>query len=146
MSEIAEARSGNTFTYFEFYYTLFEAADVTSFFWQPVLTAIGRSQLEFAGLQSRQAQAVVHWAHQMLRPASPLDVLNANAQLWRTLGEQAMEVMPRVAAAVDKASEAVLLREEPETIRRQHDTIILLDREPEAGWRPKERTLERKVA
>ncbi len=142
MNNLADPRAGNTFSYFQFYQSLFEAADATSFFWQPVLNAIGRSQLEFAGLQARQAQAVLHWAHQVVVPASPLAVINANAELWRTMTEQAMEAVPRFAAAVGAATEAVVPSIVPEPVKRARDTLILLDREEEA----EPAALERKVA
>jgi hypothetical protein len=141
MSNVAEQSAGNTSSYFPFYQALFEAVDVSSAIWQPVLNAIGRSQLDFAGLQARQAQAVLHWAHQIVQPASPLDLFNANAQLWRTMTEQYMEAMPRFAAAVSTATEAVAPTIRPAPARRPRDTLVLLDREEEATP-----ALERKVA
>ncbi len=51
---------------------------MSSAIWQPFLNAIGRSQLEFASLQARQAQAVLHWAHQIVQPASPMHIDDAN--------------------------------------------------------------------
>ena len=63
----------NTSPYYSFFQVLFDAIDTTSFFWQPYLKAIGGSQLELAGLQARQAQAVVRWTHQVLRPSSPME-------------------------------------------------------------------------
>ncbi len=91
--------------------------------------AIGRTQLEFASLQARQAQVYVHWAHRMMQPASPADVLNANAQLWATVAEQYVEAVPRVAAAIETATEAVAPTVLPLPAKQARDTLILLDRE-----------------
>jgi len=119
---------------------MFELADVTSCFWQPVFKAIGRTQLELAGLQARQTQAFVHWAHQLTRPATPADFLNANTQLWAAMMQGYFETAPRVTAAVETAAEAVahkkVLEIQPKPAR---DTLILLDRDVETAR-------ERKVA
>lgn len=141
MAEDVRIPARNTSQYYPFFQYMFEAADVTSTFWQPMLKAIGRTQLEFASLQARQAQAYVHWAHRIMQPASPTDFLNANAQLWTTVAEQYIEVVPRVAAAVETATEAVAPTALPLPAPKQaRDTLILLDRR-ESG-----EVLERKVA
>jgi hypothetical protein len=120
---------------------MFEAADMTSFFWQPVLKAVGGSQLELASLQARQAQAVMHWAHQILQPASPMDLLDANTRLWQTTIEHCAETMPYFAAAVGSAAQSVAPIVLPAPPKRSHDKLILIDRSHET-----EDALERKVA
>ncbi len=141
MAEDARIPAKNTSLYYPFYQYMFEAADVTSMFWQPMLKAIGRTQLEFASLQARQAQAYVRWAHRMLQPTSPADVLDANAQFWTTIAEQSIEAVPLVAAVVETATEAVVApRVLPLPAKQVRDTLILLDRK-ESGDVP-----ERKVA
>lgn len=131
MSGDAEVPVKNTSLYYPFFEYMFEAVDVTSYFWQPLLKSIGRTQLEFAGLQARQTRAMVHWSHRMMRATNPADCLAANAQLWETTLEQYVDVAPRVAAAVETAAEAVVTP--PEVHKLHHaaprrDTLILLDR------------------
>jgi len=130
----------STSLYYQFYQQAFEMVDATSFFWQPFLKAAGRTQLEVASLQARQAQAFVHWAHRMMQPATPVDVLNANAQFWATVTGQYIESVPRVAAAVEKAAEAVAPKVLPLPPKQTRDGLILLDRQ-DSG-----KSAERRVA
>jgi len=141
MTNFAETAAGNTSSYYPLYQMMFESADIASVFWQPLLKAIGRSQLELAGLQARQARAVIHWTHQILQPATPMDLLNANVQLWQTMTEQCVETVPRVVAAVGTATEAVAPIVLPAPVKRSRDTLILLDRREDA-----DKGSERKVA
>ncbi|CCB67397.1 MULTISPECIES: hypothetical protein [unclassified Hyphomicrobium] len=119
-----------TSLYYPFFQNMFELVDVTSFAWQPILKAIGRTHLEFASSQSRQSRAVVHWAHQMTRPATPADFFHANMQLWAAVMLECFETAPRVAAVVETAAESVA----PKVLELPHkpmrDTLILLDRDP----------------
>jgi hypothetical protein len=131
MTEGATNPRINTSLFYPFFQNMFETADATSCFWQPLLKAIGRTHLEFAGLQSRQSRALLHWTHQMMQPATPSDFFNANAQLWSTLMSDYLAAAPRVAAAVETAADAVtptVLRVPAKPI---HDTLILLDRDDE---------------
>jgi hypothetical protein len=74
-----------------------------------------------------------------MRPASPFDVINTNAQLWQAVTEQYVDVVPRVAAAVSTATQSVAPVVLPLPAKRPRDTLVLLDRE--GGDEP-----ERKVA
>ena len=42
-----------------------------------------------------------------MQPTSPLDIINTNAQLWQTMTEQYVDVVPRVAAAVTTVTQPV---------------------------------------
>jgi hypothetical protein len=128
MTGNAEKSASNTSAYYPIYQTVFEAVDMAASFWQPLLKAIGRSQLEFAGMQARQARAVMKWSHEILRPASPLDVINTNAQLWQAVTEQYVDVVPRVAAAVSTATRSVAPVVLPMPAKQSRDTLLLLDR------------------
>ena len=55
MTDNAATSAENTYSYYPVYQALFETADMASMFWQPLLKAVGRSQLELAALQARQA-------------------------------------------------------------------------------------------
>lgn len=137
MTDIAATSAENTYSYYPVYQALFETADMASMFWQPLLKAVGRSQLEMAGLQARQARAVMQWSQQILQPASPLDLINTHAQLWQTMTEQYVDVVPRVAAAVTTVTQSQTVLAMP--AKRSRDTLVLIDRQPK-------NELERKVA
>jgi hypothetical protein len=130
--------STTTSLYYQFYQQAFEMADTTSVFWQPFLKAAGRTQLEVASLHARQAQAFVYWAHRMMEPATPVDVLSAHAQFWTTVTGQYIETVPRVAAAVEKAAEAVTPKVMPLLPKPARDGLILLDRQT-SGEKPERR-------
>src|SRR5947209_3346324 len=108
----------NTLDYYHFFQSLFDAADATSSVWQPILKSVGRTQLEFAGMQARQGQAVLHWAQQMMQPRPLPDILKSNVELWSALMGQYMSVLPRVAAAAAASAVAPAVPPLPE---RHHD-------------------------
>lgn len=142
MAVSTEQAPRNTSSYYSFFQTLFDTIDTTSFFWQPYLKAIGGSQLELAGFQARQAQAVVRWAHQVFRPSSPVEMADANAQLWQTMINNCMDAAPRVvAAASTAATQSVAPIVLPMPPKRHRDTLVLLDRGETGG-----EDFERKVA
>jgi hypothetical protein len=130
MTEGTEETAHNTSLYYPAFQYMFEAADMAASFWQPTLKAIGRAQLELAGLQAKQTRAFIHWAYQWSRPTGPNAILNANAQFWSTIAQEYAETAPRVAAAVETAAEAAAMPEvlqmPPKPVR---DTLILLDRD-----------------
>jgi hypothetical protein len=142
MAGFAEQSPRNTSPYFSFYQTLFDTIDTTSFFWQPYLKAIGGSQLELAGLQARQAQAVLRWTHQMCRASSPADAAKLSAELWQTMIGNCTEAGPRMFAVASTATQSVAPIVLPMPAKRSRDTLILLDREQA----PTERYEQRKVA
>ncbi len=129
MAEDAEARAKNTPLYYTMFQNMFEMVDVTSYFWQPALKVVGRSHLELASLHARQTRALVHWTHKVMRPATPLDFLNANAELCTALMQEYIDAAPRVAAVVETAAEAVAPAAVPMPAQSARDTLILLDRE-----------------
>ena len=128
MMGFTEQAPRNASLYFSFYQTLFDTIDTTSFFWQPYLKAIGGSQLELAGLQARQAQAVLRWSHQMLRQSSPMDAVNASAELWQAMIGNCADAAPRMVAAANTATQHVAPIVLPMPAKRARDTLILLDR------------------
>jgi len=142
MTGFAEQSPRNTSPYFSFYQTLFDTIDTTSFFWQPYLKAIGGSQLELAGLQARQAQAVLRWTHQMCRASSPADAAKLSAELWQTMIGNCTEAAPRMFAVASTATQSVAPIVLPMPAKRSRDTLILLDREQA----PTESYEQRKVA
>lgn len=129
MAGFAEQSPRNTSPYFSFYQTLFDTIDTTSFFWQPYLKAIGGSQLELAGLQARQAQAVLRWTHQMFRASSPADAAKLSAELWQTMIGNCTDAAPRMFAVASTATQSVAPIVLPTPVKRSRDTLILLDHE-----------------
>lgn len=129
MAGFAEQAPRNTSPYFSFYQTLFDTIDTTSFFWQPYLKAIGGSQLELAGLQARQAQAVLRWTHQMFRASSPADAAKLSAELWQTMIGNCTDAAPRMFAVASTATQSVAPIVLPAPVKRSRDTLILLDHE-----------------
>jgi hypothetical protein len=99
--------------------------------------------LEMAGLQARQAQAMVHWTHQMMRCGSPMDIADANARLWQALLGNCVDAAPRVAAAANTATQSVGPIVLPLPAAPSRDTLILLDRD---GDDRRSAELERRVA
>lgn len=142
MAGFAEQSPRNTSPYFSFYQTLFDTIDTASFFWQPYLKAIGGSQLELAGLQARQAQAVLRWTHQMCRASSPADAAKLSAELWQTMIGNCTDAAPRMFAVASTATQSVAPIVLPMPAKRSRDTLILLDREQA----PTESYEQRKVA
>lgn len=142
MAGFAEQSPRNTSPYFSFYQTLFDTIDTTAFFWQPYLKAIGGSQLELAGLQARQAQAVLRWTHQMCRASSPADAAKLSAELWQTMIGNCTDAAPRMFAVASTATQSVAPIVLPMPAKRSRDTLILLDREQA----PTESYEQRKVA
>jgi hypothetical protein len=129
MAYVAEHAPRNISPYYSFFQALFDTVDTVSFYWQPLLRAVGSSQLEIAGLQARQAEAIVHWTHQMMRLGPPMDIADANARLWQTMLGNCVDAAPRVAAAASTATQSVVAPITvpfPEACSR--DTLILLDR------------------
>lgn len=143
MSDIAEYAPRNTSPYYTFFQVLFDTIDTTAFYWQPLLRGVGSSQLEMAGLQARQAQAMVHWTHQMMRCGSPMDIADANARLWQALLGNCVDAAPRVAAAANTATQSVGPIVLPLPAAPSRDTLILLDRD---GDDRRSAELERRVA
>jgi hypothetical protein len=140
MAEGTEETARNTSLYYPAFQYMFEAVDMSASFWQPPLKAMGRAQLELANLQARQTRALVQWAYQWMRPIGPADIFNANAQLWSTIMQEFAETAPRVAAAVETATEAAA---RPAVLhmpaKPARDTLILIDRDDADS-------VERKVA
>jgi hypothetical protein len=129
MADIAEYAPKYTSSHYSFFQALFETVDTTSFFWQPLLRGVGSSQLEMAGLQARQAQAMVHWTHQMMRSRSPMDIADANARLWQTMLGNCVDAAPRVAAAASTATQSVVPIVLPLPVAHSRDSLVLLDRD-----------------
>ncbi|MBA2125841.1 hypothetical protein DLM45_06325 [Hyphomicrobium methylovorum] len=138
MAYNAETSHSNTSLYYSYFQILFDTVDTTAYFWQPLMRAVGTSQMEIAGLQARQAQALMRWTHEIMRPApSPMHHFNACAELWTMMIGNCAEVAPRVAAAGGSVAAPVVKL----PVKRSRDRLVLLERDEQTG-----ETYERKVA
>ena len=125
----AEARR-TTQLYQDYFEMAFETADIFSFWWQPVFKGFGRTHLELANLQSRNAQAFMTWGRTIASAPFPGAVISANMDLVRALTGHYNEALPRVSGALTKAAEPVTAFELlPLPLKRTHDSLIIPDRD-----------------
>lgn len=128
MSEEISAERANTSFYKDFFEIAFEAADLTSLWWQPVLKGVGRTQLEFAGLQAKTMQSTLAWTRALTTARQPADIVSAHMALCHAVVSHCSDVMPRVSSAINDAAEPVVafqLLQLP--VRRDRDTLVIDD-------------------
>lgn len=141
MAHSDEKWHDNTSLYYSYYEIFFGTVDATAYFWQPLMRAVGASQMEMAGLQARQARALVHWSHEIMRPPTdPMHHLNAYAELCAIMVGNCVDVAPRVAAAGGAMAPVVPLPVS-RPVRQTRDRLVLLDSDEQTGEK-----YERKVA
>mgnify|MGYP000002786836 CR=1 FL=1 len=127
MNELTAVSRRDTSSFYKDYFDMaFEAADMLSIWWQPFLKGVGRTHLELAGLQSRNAQAMLQWGRQVATARQPGDVITANLELTRAIASNCNDAMPRVSVALTKAAEPVAVFELlPLPIKRTRDSMII---------------------
>ena len=96
------ARASAYQDYFEY---TFAAADVASMWWQPWLKGVGRSHLELASMQSRNARAWLQWGRDLTMARSPVDLFAANIRLCETIRDHIGETIPKVSGALSQAAQ-----------------------------------------
>ncbi len=107
MSGTVDARRANTAMYKDFFELAFEATDLMSVWWQPVLKGLGRTHLELAGLQSRNLQAAMAWGRAVSTARQPDAVFRANAAFCSAVVAHYQDAVPRVSVALNTATEPV---------------------------------------
>jgi hypothetical protein len=119
----------NTSPYFDYFQTMFQAADVYSGLWQPLLKGLGRSQLEFATLQARHGQALMQWGRQVAVPSGPFAVMEANLRYWDAVSRQFADFAPKLASAVNQATQPPAAFEvlAMPAKAKSHDTLVMID-------------------
>ena len=124
---------GMTAFYQDYFQHAFAAADFSALWWQPLLKGIGRSQLELAGLQSRNAQAVLQWGRAFSASRTPMDLVTANIGLWKAFADNAGEAMPKISAALSQVGKPPAAFEAASmSAKISRDTLVIpgLDLEP----------------
>lgn len=109
------------------YEVMFQAADMASAFWQPVLKGAGRWQLEMAHLAAKQTRAGLALGHRMARTTSPQGLLEAYHDYWGEIGSFYTDASRNIATALVRAVPHAAVLELPVTPRRRHDTLDLID-------------------
>lgn len=122
----AVSRRDTTSFYKDYFEMAFEATDILSVWWQPFLKGVGRTHLELASLQSKNAQAMLQWGRQVATARQPGDVIAANLELNRAIASNCKDAMPRVSVALTKAAEPVTAFELlPLPVKRTRDAMII---------------------
>ncbi len=152
MSETVDARRAQTSISKDFFEMALEATDMMSVWWQPVLKGFGRTQLEIAGLQSRNMQAAMAWGRAIATARQPDAILRANYTLYSTMLAHFEDAAPRVSIAMKTAAEPVVgvqLLAVP--VKRQRDELIVAQPQEKElrvleGRRPEPRVPEPRVS
>lgn len=85
---------------------MFDTYDVFSSYWQPMIKAARRWQIEMANLSARQGQATLDYSQRLLRSASPADAVNETLSYWQKLFDNASESAQQLAVSAVKAAQA----------------------------------------
>lgn len=110
----------------DYFEAAFKAADMASVWWSPFLKGLGRSQLEIAGMQSKNARAVMSWGRAVATSRSPADLVVANVVLCESVIGHFGEAFPRVSGALTPPAAIELLSSQPP--HRERDTLQITDR------------------
>lgn len=112
----------------DFFQLMFDATDLYSSIWQPMLTSIGRWNLEVAGLGLRHGQETLKLAGALARSTHPSDWTAASLRYWDQVSAHYAQSSQRLAATVHKSVEKSLTPSVvPMPIRQHsdHDMIVL---------------------
>lgn len=119
---------------------LFGGLDALSQAYDPLLKGVARTQLEMLGFYNRRAQAYMQIPARIAQCRTPQDVLNAQAQFWRSAYEDYTDSVGRVTNALAACAPnlAAFVSDE---VRNAHDYIAFPDTETKehSGGRPRER-------
>lgn len=83
-------------------------ADATSFFWQPLLKGLGRTQIEAASFVMANMHATYAYSRAASRAVTPNDLLRAHTAYLDALSKNFSRGASRVSGALSQASEPVL--------------------------------------
>ena len=111
----------------DFYEVLFQGTDIVSSYWQPLLKAVGRWQLEMSHLATKQLRANMLLANNLTRAGTSSSAMTqAYREYWDELSESYSEANRNITSALSRttAGSSAILHMPP---RRSHDTMQLLD-------------------
>jgi hypothetical protein len=118
----------------DYFETAFAGADLAASWWQPFLKGVGRSQLELASMQSRNAQAMLQWTRDVAGSRSFLDVISANAALCQALANHVGDAFPKVSGALSQATQPPPAFELlPLPVKRTRDSLVIADTEAQVA-------------
>ena len=107
---------------------LFEATDIVSLFWQPMLKGVGRWQLELAQAGAKQSRAAIEFGQRMTRVTNPIDVVNAQVAYWQQIGQVYSDANQNITQAIVRAAEPPAgIEIFPAQKKHPHDTMRLED-------------------
>lgn len=116
---------------------MFQAADLVSSYWTPMLKGVGRWQLEVSQMTVRQAQATMTLTQRLARCTRPDEVASLYREYWIEVGNHYADANRNIATALVRAAPNSSVLQLPLRRAPSHDTLLLVDS-------PEERT--RKVA
>ncbi|MFN0218766.1 MAG: hypothetical protein ACKVP4_08145 [Hyphomicrobium sp.] len=126
MGQQSPLSGGSTSFYQDYFEQAFAAADACAFWWQPFMKGIGRSQLELATLQSRNAQSLLNWGRAVATSKSPSDIVTANIGLCQSVAGHISEALPRVSGALANVTHPPAAFELlPLPVKRGRDSLII---------------------
>ncbi len=121
---------------------MFEATDLVSLYWQPLLKGVGRWQLELAQAGAKQNRAAIEFGQRMTRASNPIDVVNAQVLYWKQIGDVYSDANQNITQAMARAAEPPAgIEIFPVQKKRPHDTMRLEDVAATRGYQE-----QRKVA
>lgn len=123
---------------FQFYFGGLEALGQA---YDPFMKGVARTQLEMLGFFNRRMQAYMQVPAHVAQCRTPQDLVNAQAQFWRSAYEDYTQSVGRVTSALASCAPnlAALVSEE---VRNAHDYIAFPDtesKEPAAGRSARDR-------
>lgn len=124
---------------FQLYFTGLEALGQA---YDPFLKGAAHTQLEVLGFFNRRAQAYMHIPARVAQCRTPQDLMNAQAQFWRSAYADYAESLGRVTSALATCAPPSLAAFVSEEVRNAHDYIAF----PETKEAPGGRSRERKAA
>lgn len=110
----------------DFYEVMFQGTDIVSSYWQPMLKAIGRWQLEVSHLGARQVRANMMLANSLARAGTSSAMTQAYREYWDELSQSYSEANRNITSALSRttAESSAILHMPP---RRSRDTLQLID-------------------
>lgn len=111
--------------YQDYFDAAFKAVDLAAVWWSPFLKGVGRSQLEIAGMQSKNARSMIAWGRAVATSRSPAEIVYANVALCESIFGHVGEALPRVSGALTQATQPPAAFEvmAPPAPRRERDLI-----------------------
>ncbi len=110
----------------------FQGLDLVASYWQPYFRGLGKWQLEMAQLGVKQVRSTMDFSQNLMRADHAAALPDLYRNYWTELADNAGEAARNIATAFVKAApHAAVLQLPIESRRPSHDTLILVDEEPQ---------------